>query len=79
MRAAAVDRAGLVPIQPQRFEECTAWATEIPDRFVVAAPLGVDVMTAPYPQVCLIFIEDVTGPHPARRVSRSPECRPGIR
>jgi L-fuconolactonase len=51
MRAAAVDRAVLVPIRPDRFEECTAWASEEPDRYAVVAPLGVDVMTAPYTNV----------------------------
>ena len=51
MQAASVDRAVLVPIRPERVEECTAWAAEEPDRYLVVAPLGVDVMTAPYSKV----------------------------
>ncbi len=51
MRAAGVDRAVLVPIRPERVGECAAWAAEEPDRYRVVAPLGVDVMTAPYTKV----------------------------
>jgi predicted TIM-barrel fold metal-dependent hydrolase len=51
MQAAGVDRAVLVPIQPERLGECTAWACEEPDRYVVVAPLGVDAMTASYATV----------------------------